>query len=829
MATATAESRISVRLARLGGATALAFVLASMIVGKPAVAQDVSGAAANIPSDSQMLLEADSLIYDQDNNTVIAAGGVQIEYGGNRLVADKVTYNRKTQRLTATGNVHIVESGGNNIYTEEIDVTDDFRDGFVNTLRVETVDKTYFAAESAERKEGMITTFNNGVYTACEPCEEKPDKAPIWRVKSRKIIWNGTAKTIRFERASFELFGLPIASLPFFEIADPTVKRKSGFLFPSFSYNSELGAGVSIPYYFALSPTYDLTLTGTGYTKQGFLTEAEWRQRFNSGQYSFKIAGIHQQDPLAFDLTTEDRGPDSDLTKGRYMVGTRGEFKINPRWTFGWDILYQSDKNFSRTYAINGFNQGVHRSEVYLTGLGERNYFDLRFMRFQVQEELRDEFRTNGPFGGMVARNDKQPWVLPSFDYSYTADQPVFGGELNVDLNSRTIKRDERDLAVDTRIPASASYDRVFAVRGIEGTSHRTTAETEWKREFVTGSGLVITPLLHLQGDANFVDASGSSIAAIEDMTTYPGDAANGIPGIDAAANVRSEYFRYMATAGLDVRWPVLFSTTSATHVLEPVAQIFARPNERYATTLGIPNEDAQSLVFDASSLFERDKFSGYDRIEGGTRANLGVRYSGTFGNGWTTNAMFGQSYHLGGLNSYASPDLVNVGAFSGLETDQSDFVGLVGFASPNGYAGSLGGRFDEETFRMRRLESKLAYTSAPLSLNAKYAFIGAQPLYGFNDDRHEISLSAVKRLRDYWSVFGSGTYDLQQNLLVRNSFGVAYADECFTIALTYTESRNYVFQSTTDIEKNQTFGFNLSFRTLGDFGTNSGGFGTSQ
>ena len=47
------------------------------------------------------------------------------------------------------------------------------------------------------------------------------------------------------------------------------------------------------------------------------------------------------------------------------------------------------------------------------------------------------------------------------------------------------------------------------------------------------------------------------------------------------------------------------------------------------ADTLGIPNEDAQSFVFDATTLFERDKFSGYDRIEGGTRANVGFRYSG--------------------------------------------------------------------------------------------------------------------------------------------------------------------------------------------------------
>ena len=99
-----------------------------------------------------------------------------------------------------------------------------------------------------------------------------------------------------------------------------------------------------------------------------------------------------------------------------------------------------------------------------------------------------------------------------------------------------------------------------------------------------------------------------------------------------------------------------------------------------------VPNEDAQSFVFDATTLFERDKFSGYDRLEGGTRANVGLRYSGAYDNGWSTNALFGQSYQLDGQNSFAAPDLVNVGADSGLETETSDYVGLVGFNSPSGF-----------------------------------------------------------------------------------------------------------------------------------------------
>ena len=74
---------------------------------------------------------------------------------------------------------------------------------------------------------------------------------------------------------------------------------------------------------------------------------------------------------------------------------------------------------------------------VYLTGLAGRNYFDLAAMRFQVQEEFVDE--------NPAARNDKQPWVLPTFDYSYTPDEPVYGGELNFDVNARVINRSELD------------------------------------------------------------------------------------------------------------------------------------------------------------------------------------------------------------------------------------------------------------------------------------------------------------------------------------------------------------------------------------------------
>ncbi|TGT43872.1 LPS-assembly protein LptD [Mesorhizobium sp. M8A.F.Ca.ET.165.01.1.1] len=802
------------RLARLYAASALACLVACG-VPLPAFAQDVGNMATTVPSGSQMLLAADTLEYNNDNQTVTAIGGVQIDYGGNRLVAQKVVYNRNTKRMVASGNVEIVNSDGTKINSQHIDITDDFADGFVNALRVETVDKAYFAAESAERMGGVLTTFHNGVYTACEPCEDKPDKAPTWRVKARKIIWNGEKKTVRFENANFEFFGFPLAYLPAFEIADPTVKRKSGFLIPSIGYNSHLGYSVKIPYYFALSPTYDLTVTGSGYTKQGFLGEAEWRQRFNNGEYTFKIAGIQQQDPdafidgAAFPSTAGhniDSGAVGDPNKFRGMMGTQGQFAINERWNFGWDVLLQTDKNFSNTYNIAKYNAYVHQSSVYLTGLNDRNYFDVRAMHFEVQEDTPNE--------NAAARSGQQPWVLPSLDYAYIPDTSVAGGQLSFNVNTRVIRREDLDEAFNTPYDSATLAQRV---RGIEGESGRLTTEAEWKRTFVTDDGLVLTPLLAFQGDVDYVRASSASLAAIQEM------AAN--PDIHTSEDMRSSFARYMATAGLEMSWPLLFSLASgSSHVVEPMAQVFLRPNEQYVGGLSIPNEDAQSMVFDATTLFERDKFSGYDRIEGGSRANVGLRYSGSYINGWGTNAIFGQSYQIGGENSFAAPDLVNVGANSGLETTKSDYVGLFGITSPNGFAASVSGRFDEQSFEIRRAELKAAYSGLPVSLSAKYAFIQAQPLYGFTTDRHEVTLGASTHLAENWRVFGTGTYDLQEGLLVKDGVGFAYNDSCFTYLMTYAQSRDLNTREVT-----QSIGFNLSFRTLGDFGSSTNAIDTIQ
>ena len=101
-------------------------------------------------------------------------------------------------------------------------------------------------------------------------------------------------------------------------------------------------------------------------------------------------------------------------------------------------------------------------------------------------------------------------------------------------------------------------------------------------------------------------------------------------------------------------------------------------------------------------------------------------------------------------------------------------------------------------------------------SVSARYAFIQAQPLYGFSGDRHEVAASVSLKLNTNWRAFGSATYDLVSKTLVSDSIGLSYDDECFTFSLTGSQTR----ATTPGAKTVNSIGFFVSLRTLGDFGT---------
>jgi LPS-assembly protein len=752
--------------------------------------------------DKQMLVQAREINYDYNNHKVSAVGGVQIYYGGSTIEADRVIYDQTNKRLRAEGNVRLTEDSGNVTYGDVMDLTDDYRDGFVDSLRLDTPDETRMAATRADRSQGNYTVFHDGVYTACKPCADNPKKPPLWQVKAARVIHDQNEKMIYFEDAKLEFFGMPMAWLPYFSAPDPTVKRKTGFLMPTPGSSSIFGQSLEIPYYWALAPNYDATFSPQITTKQGVLLQGEFRQRTATGQYDIRAAGIRQLDKNYF-ISGGTPGPGYRDFRG--SLESSGQFALNKNWLWGWDGVLLSDKQFLRDYNprlsayrfTDPFAQIANsaNSQLYITGQGNRSFFDARTIYY---------------LGFSPADVQSQIAVVhPVIDYNYIFDRPIAGGQLGYNINFTSLSRQQANFdaigqaavlanatglnACTQTADAALRNSANCVLRGVPGTYNRFSAEMEWKRSITDGLGQVFTPFAKVR-----VDASAAHVA--------------NDPGVSNFVNTGdNNLVRAMPTIGLEYRYPFISTHSWGTQTIEPIAQVIARPNETQISRW--QNEDAQTLVFDDSNLFRVDKFSGYDRVEGGGRANYGAQYTAQFNQGGFVNVLFGQSYQLFGQNSFAQMSTTNTGLNSGLDTRASDYVARASYA-PNGtYKLTSRFRFDKDDFTLQRAEYEVAANFNRWSTSLLYGDYAAQPLLGYTDRRQGLLGTGSVKLDANWLLRASALYDVRAAKFTTNMIGLGYMDDCFILALNYIT--NYSYGTGTAV-LNHTVMLQLSLRTLG-------------
>lgn len=748
--------------------------------------------------DGQMLVQADEINYDYTNSRVAAAGRVQIYYNGATVEADRVIYDQKTKRLRAEGNVRLAEPDGKITHSSSMELSDDYRDGFVDSLRLETADRTHMAATRADRSNGNFTVFKNGVYTACEPCKDNPKKPPLWQVKAARIIHDQGEKMLYFETAQIEFFGKPLAYLPYFSTPDPTVKRKSGWLMPLITTSSKYGVGVETPYYWALAPNYDLTLSPRVMSKQGVLGQAEFRHRLMEGSYEIRASGLIQADKGFFDRGNGTSTPGNRQNRG--ALESSGQFALNQNWVWGWDAVLLSDKTFFQDYGLSAFKKPVSVfqfgategiSQLYLQGAHNRSFFDLRTIHY---------------FGYSEAdRQAEIPVVHPVMDYSYKFDRPIMGGELGYKFNFVSLSRQSASfdpisatamangLCAPTSANPAAKTPANCLLRGIPGAYTRFSGEVEWRKAMIDTYGQVWTPFLSLRGDI-----ANASVGSDPGVTNYI-----------AAGN--TQIGRVMPTAGLEYRYPFISSQSWGTQTLTPIAQVIVRPNEQRRAAL--PNEDAQSLTFDDTNLFRVDKFSGWDRAEGGGRMNVGIESTTQFDRGGTINVLFGQSYQLFGQNSFATGDLTNTGTDSGLETRRSDYVGRLSYLPNRILAFSTRARLDENDFTLKRLEIEARANFDRWSVGVLYGQYAEQPSLGFLTRREGVLGSASWKIASNWVVTGGALYDLDAHKVAATMFGAGYVDDCFIMGVNYVTNYTYSGNPVTD----HRVTLQIGLRTIGN------------
>jgi LPS-assembly protein len=330
--------------------------------------------------------------------------------------------------------------------------------------------------------------------------------------------------------------------------------------------------------------------------------------------------------------------------------------------------------------------------------------------------------------------------------------------------------------------------------------SNRIIVEANWRRQMIDGIGQVYTPFAQLRGDAYDVSGLDNGLNSSEDF-------------VDNKDRDSRAILRGNAIAGIEYRYPFMASTGSVTHVVEPIGQIITRPSS-VGDQQEIPNEDALSLVFDDTILFDIDKFSGYDRIETGTRANVGVRYTAQFASGAYGRAVFGESYQIAGQNEYDTEFYRT----SGLATDASDYVGGLYIQASTNLGFSAQSRFDEATFDIKRTDLSSWARYGPASIKVNYADVTGEPGLAEGEAREEIVTAGALAITDDWSLLGNFRYDLATEQTITDGLGLRYQDDCFMMDVTYQRS----FIRDQDIEPDERFLVNFSLKYLGTYSVSS-------
>ncbi|HEX8233062.1 MAG TPA: LPS assembly protein LptD [Caulobacteraceae bacterium] len=703
---------------------------ATLALAAPAFGQTLGERLAMPPAavddglgENGFYLEADSLTSDQEADTVTAEGQVEARYRGRVLRAETVTYGLESGVGNAKGEVQILNPDGTAEFADAVVLDKDLNAGAATNFAARLQNNVKIAAASAIRRSPTLNELNRAIYTPCDTCNANGEpKQPTYSISAEKVVQDTERRTIYYRNAVVRLKGVPILYAPVFWHADPTAGAQSGLLAPEVSITERRGLSVELPYYWRISPSADLVVSPMVNSKVNPFLNLHFRELFASGAIDARAGFTHEAE---FD-NSGIPVPGSDTTSRSYILAS-AVFRPIPNWTFGVAAERVSDPLLFDRYDIADVYQqrGLYAtdtrrllSQAWAVRQDQSSYVSVAALTFQGLQ-----------IGDVQSA---MPIAAPVVEARWAPTQPVLGGRLTLEGNAVVLTREES-----------------LEVPGTEGAdSRRATAEAEWRRAFIAPAGVRIEPF----GMARFDLYSNSDI---------PG-------GLATETSTRT-----LATAGVDVTWPLARMDGGLTTIVEPIAQAAISPEPD--PNPGIPNLDSADLPFDETNLFDPNRAPGFDVYDAGARLNLGVRTSFYWGEGRQARVLVGKSFR-----KESNPLLPPSSGYRGRE---SDWIVAASAAPLRGLSLYGRTRLSPEELEVRRFEAGASYVLPRVTGFARYLDDRTDPLAGRTEN---VEAAADVFVTPNWGVILYGRRDLQTDEWTRNDLGVVYQDECARFELVY-------------------------------------------
>ena len=355
---------------------------------------------------------SDNLQVNENTNIMTASGNVIITSDNRKITADKVEYNQTTDKAIAIGNVLLTEQDGSIYVSDKVVLTNEFKSIVAIPLYAKLVDRSYITAKELLKNDLGESFFNEGVYSACE-CNVKEGETPIWRIESKKIKHDPLTQTVYLSHPVLKIFSMPIYYLPYLSFPDWTVKRRSGFLTPTYGYSEQNRLHIKVPYYYAPEndPTWDMTFTSHQNGKTGHADQLNIRKKYETTSVETNI----------FKGNLNTNKADGDNVFGINLVASS---KLGSNWDMTLQGKYADQDTFMRRYGFDGAT--TYKSFINLEKLSSNSISNIEIYNIQNLSE------TN---------TNNEPILAPSISHKIFSNNKKYNYDIK--LKAHSIYNDE--------------------------------------------------------------------------------------------------------------------------------------------------------------------------------------------------------------------------------------------------------------------------------------------------------------------------------------------------------------------------------------------------
>ncbi|MBW8784024.1 MAG: LPS-assembly protein LptD [Novosphingobium sp.] len=363
--------------------------------------------------------EADRLDYQNEADIVTAKGNVILRRDNQSVRADTVTWNRKSGQIVAAGNVRFVDRNGNQLFTDNVELTDELKAGAMENMLLVLREGGRLAAIRGTRDEAGRVVLERAAYTGCEVDDlHGCPKKPTWKITAEQVVYDPDKRTVRFKGARLEIFGIRLMPLPGLSIATDG-RAVSGPLIPDIALSASNGVQLSDTYYMRFANNTDLGITGYVFTKALPMISAQFRDLTALG--GFQVTAYATRS-ARIPVSGTNVGQQTDF---RGYLFTNGRFQFSPEWSLTFSGRIVTDRTFLRRYDISRDDR--IRSMANAERIDDKSYLSIAGWATQTLRV--------GDSQGQV------PIALPVIDYRRRFDDPLLGGKFELQANSMAITR----------------------------------------------------------------------------------------------------------------------------------------------------------------------------------------------------------------------------------------------------------------------------------------------------------------------------------------------------------------------------------------------------